>query len=92
MRFLKVTVFVEIAPAGLLQIGVSIHHGKVHLLTEFGEVWTFAPLERTHVGLLQTNDPDILDMSLRGLGADSMLRDDPICPVPQNRVGAAADS
>lgn len=49
----------------------------------------------------------ILDMSLRGLSVDSMLRNDPLCPVsqsaededveavlpvPQNRVGAAADS
>ena len=42
---LKVAAFVEIAPAGLHQIGISIHHGKVQFLPEFGGVWTFAPLD-----------------------------------------------
>ena len=46
----KVTAFVEIAPAGLLQIGVSVHHGKVQFLPEFGVVWTFAPLDRSTWG------------------------------------------
>ncbi len=60
----KVTAFVEIAPAGLLQIGVSILHGKMQFLPEFGGVWMFTPLDWTHMGWLQTNDPILADMGV----------------------------
>ena len=54
---LQITAFVEILPAGLLQINVAIHHGKVQFLPKFRRVGTLAPLDRPDMGLLQTDDP-----------------------------------
>lgn len=59
---LQVATLIEVAPGGLLKIGVAIYHGQMQLLPEFRWVGPFSSLNWANMRLLQTNDPICADM------------------------------
>jgi len=54
---LKIGTLIEIVPAGLLQKCVTVYHRKVQFLPKLSGIWVFCPIDRTHMRLLQTDDP-----------------------------------
>ena len=53
---LQIAAFIEIAPACLLQISITIHHRKVQFLPELGGIRALSTLDRPNMRLLQTDD------------------------------------